>query len=281
VSIDQLLYAAIKARLEGATPTNNITTLKALVGRDDRPDSLLPKEPAVWYSPISAPDDPIFDATFDLTVRWKRGDSMATGTNPDLNADFDTIKDEVVNKMVGWTPTLSGYGAGTISLRYRYRTTFENPEIITWRRKFGFLAIRGGTQVPMSGGEGTLTLTGVNGVVRGWIVNPRRPLQTDHTRMTDNVIRVRAGDPIATGSIELALTKINGATNPLPVTGSLISAAFVLPRLGSPTTITWTDTLLFYEYTWLTAPTAPVQVVRVSFAVDNSNSPFLASPPAP
>ena len=275
MSIDQLLFVAVKTRLELAS---DITNNRVQISRDDRPDSLLAKEPAIWYSPISAPDDPIFDAAFDLTVRWKRGDSIGPGATPDANSEFDKVKDAIINQMVGWSPSLSGYGAGTISLRYRYRTTFESPETITWRRRFGFMAIRGGSQVPMSGGEGTLTMAAINGVVRGWQVNVRRPLMTDHTQRTDSSMRVRVGDPIAVGSFDLALTKRSDTTNPLPVTGTPVSAVFVLPKTGSPPTISWTDTLLIYDYTWLTGPTAPVQVVRVSFAVENANSPFLASP---
>lgn len=275
MSIDQVLFAAIKTRLEASSV---ITNNRAVVCRDDWPESLRVEEPSILYSPISAPEDPIFDATFDLTVQWKRGDSVGPGSNPQNESVFDQVKDAVLNQMVGWVPTISGYAASAVSLRYRYRTTYESRETITWRRKYGCMVIRGGTQVPMSGGEGTLTMAAINGVVRGWQVNVRRPLMTDHTQRADSSMRVRVGDPIAAGSFDLALTKRNDATNPLPVTGSLVSAVFVLPRTGSPTTITWTDSLLIYDYTWLTGPTAPVQVVRVSFAVENANSPFLASP---
>lgn len=270
-TLDQMLFAEVRTRLNAASA---ITSAKALVGRDDATDSLLPKPPAILYSPISTAGQIIIDATFDLTVVEKRGRALGSGGNPVAAGPMDNIEDAVANQMIGWTPTLTGWSAGAVSLRYMYRTTFENPETITWRRKYGFTAVRGGSKAVLSGSEGSLTVAGLNGVVEFWQINSRRPLKTIATEIRDRTPRYTTGDPMTTGSMRVRLAK-DGVNIPLPVTGTIALATFQT----SPG-VTWQDTMLFHSVTWLTGPDEPIQLVSIEFAITNESSPFHPVPNA-
>lgn len=270
MSLDQLLFAQIKTRLEAATAIN--TTYKVRIGRDDTTDGQRPNEPCILYSPVSAAGDSIIDATFDLTIVMKRGHAFGAHNPATSGAvaagPLDAIEDALFAQMLGWRPTLSGFGAGGVTLRFRYRTTFENPETITLRRKFGlFVVPGGGPLVPLSGRDGSLIVGTTTYPITGWRVTPQVDLNIDHTEQIDTRFRYTNSDPSAQVSIT---AMVNSGTAPFPVVGSNLAASF-----ATTTGVSWTtESIRLASYTWLTDVNAAAQILQLNGVIDNAGSPF-------
>lgn len=269
MSLDQLLFAAIKPRLEAATAI--ATTYKVRVGRDDTTDGQRPNEPCILYSPVSAAGDSIIDATFDLTIVMKRGHAFGAH-NPATSGTvaagpIDAVEDALFAQMLGWRPTLSGYGASGVTLRFRYRTTFDNPETITLRRKFGLFVVPGGSLVPLTGRDGTLSISGATYQITGWRVTPQVDLNIDHTEQIDTRFRYTNSDPSARVSIT---AMVGSGSAPFPVVGSNLAASF-----ATTSGVSWTtESIRLGSYTWLTDVNAPAQILQLDGVIDNAGSPF-------
>jgi len=272
VSVDPLLFAWVKARLDDSSVTDIIMVDTSIV-RDDFAHSLLDVLPRVEYNPYRTRQETLSgtvtkeDGEFGITVVTNRNDGFGDGDTPEASGDLHNLMDAVLVRLTGQTPTLTGYVTGRLKYRGARRTTLSDPNIVSKRLDFSIKVYDNLTTPPIAGDEGTLTIDGYSGTVVRWVAFPDARHDTDATSDDDANPTWEPNDPTNRVRVWFLPEKVS---QPFKRVGSTVTANF---SVGSAS---WTQSLKLDRYTWPQdmRDNDPV-MVTMDFVDDDASSPWL------
>lgn len=180
---------------------------------------------------------------------------------------LDTAVDSVLTALSGQSPVLLGYE--TTPLEPAAQPRVERRGDLVWKDIPFFVTIASGfAQTPITGGEGAVSIVGLDGQAKRYVTERVCSVEYEETGVTETVETVNLSRPRVSGYIDWILAD---SDTPLPVAGAEVSAVFAVHATHS-----WVDTIKInrIQHRVEVENTTELQIARIYFHVDSPTSPF-------
>ena len=262
LSLDQSIFAWVKTTLSG---------VGSVVRQGFDPSQSNIEPPRIVFLDFHESIETIgsarkYTGIVAVRVDVNRTDAFGTGDTPEAAGDLHNLLDSVDALLADVVPTITGFACQGLT-PLRDSPGDGTPDVAARTLRYSFSATTGFAGVPLSGGEGSLTITGYNGVVQWWRVNDRAPLNADMTAYDSANPQYELGDATAMGVIRF-LPQENDV--PFPALGA--TACVFTVHDGA----TWADEIKIHDRQWSMKPESNELVTMdMQFVIDNAASPFL------